>query len=129
MAWSASTPAGRAFDPQLHDAIATLPVTDPEQHRRVIDQVEPGYRFDGALLRPAKVVVGSYAKPVIDKPAPDEVDELEIPEPEPAGASIDRGPQHLPGLDSRFFRQPERVVRPLRAPFAPFRGPHRGRRW
>ena len=53
--------AGAAFDPALHDAITTIPVTDPAQHRRVVDQIEPGYRFGGALLRPAKGVVGALA--------------------------------------------------------------------
>jgi molecular chaperone GrpE (heat shock protein) len=117
---------GRAFDPQLHDAIATLPVTDPDQHRRVIDQIEPGYRFGDALLRPAKVVVGAYAKPAIPEPVREQRD---VFEPEPAAVSVDPQPARLPALDPRYFRQPERVVRPLREPFSPFRSPHhRGRR-
>jgi molecular chaperone GrpE len=98
---------GHAFDPQLHDAIATLPVTDPEQHRRVIDQVEPGYRFGDALLRPAKVVVGALPKP---EPAP-EPEPIELEEPEAP----------MPHLDPRFFRQPQRAVRPLHGAYSPFR--------
>lgn len=46
------------FDPALHDAIGTVPVTHPASHNVVVDQVEPGYRFGDRLLRPAKVVVG-----------------------------------------------------------------------
>ncbi len=118
---------GRTFDPQLHDAIATLPVTDPNQHRRVIDQIEPGYRFGDSLLRPAKVVVGAYAKPAIDRPGIDK--HVVVVEPEPAAVSVDPEPARVPALDPRYFRQPERVM-PLRAPFSPFRSPHhRGRRW
>jgi molecular chaperone GrpE (heat shock protein) len=106
---------GAAFDPQLHAAITTLPVTDPEQHRKVVDQIEPGYRFGDALLRPAKVVVGSYAKP-----AEPEVVEPEIIEPVP----------ELPRLDPRFFRQPYRQPsQPVRDPFAAFRLPTRRSRW
>jgi GrpE len=101
---------GAAFDPQLHDAITTLPVTDPDQHRKVVDQIEPGYRFGGALLRPAKVVVGSYAKPA----------EPEVIEPVP----------ELPRLDPRFFKQPYRQPsQPVRDPFAAFRLPTRRSRW
>lgn len=47
----------RAFDPSIHEAITTTPVP-LSLHDTVIDQVSPGYRFNGALLRPAQVVVG-----------------------------------------------------------------------
>jgi molecular chaperone GrpE (heat shock protein) len=105
---------GAAFDPQLHDAITTLPVTDPDMHRKVVDQIEPGYRFGDALLRPAKVVVGSYAKPV--EP------EIVQPQPEPV--------PELPRLDPRFFKQPYRQpTQPARDPFAAFRLPTRRSRW
>jgi molecular chaperone GrpE len=46
------------FDPRLHDAIGTVPVSQPAAHDLVIDQIEPGYRFGTRLLRPAKVLVG-----------------------------------------------------------------------
>lgn len=48
------------FDPSLHDAIGTVPVTHPAAHNVVIDQVEPGYRFGDRLLRAAKVIVGKH---------------------------------------------------------------------
>ena len=51
---------GKKFDPQIHDAIATLPVTDPGKDRIVVDQVQPGYLFEGRVLRPARVVVGTF---------------------------------------------------------------------
>lgn len=46
------------FDPGLHDAIGVAPVADPRLHGMVVEQLEPGYRFGGRLLRPAKVTVG-----------------------------------------------------------------------
>lgn len=46
------------FDPNLHDAIGTVPVSHPSAHNVVIDQIEPGYRIGSRLLRAAKVVVG-----------------------------------------------------------------------
>ena len=46
------------FDPNLHEAIGTVPVSHPSAHNVVLDQVEPGYRVNGRLLRAAKVVVG-----------------------------------------------------------------------
>lgn len=46
------------FDPNLHEAIGTVPVSHPSAHNVVLDQIEPGYRINGRLLRAAKVVVG-----------------------------------------------------------------------
>lgn len=48
------------FDPAIHEAVATLPVHSLPLHEAVLEQVAPGYRFAGALLRPAKVVVGLF---------------------------------------------------------------------
>lgn len=48
----------RDFDPAIHDAIATTHVPSLSLHDTVVDQIAPGYRFNGALLRPAKVIVG-----------------------------------------------------------------------
>jgi len=48
----------RDFDPAIHEAISTTSVPSLTQHGTVVAQIAPGYRFNGALLRPAKVVVG-----------------------------------------------------------------------
>jgi len=50
----------KPFDPRVHDAVGTVPVSHPSAHDIVIDQVEPGYRYGDRLLRPAKVVVGRH---------------------------------------------------------------------
>lgn len=50
----------RKFDPRVHDAVSVVPINQPAYHDVVVDQLEPGYRFDTRLLRPAKVVVGRY---------------------------------------------------------------------
>lgn len=52
------------FDPGLHEAIGMTVVTDPRRHGVVVQQAEPGYRFAGKLLRPAKVNVGKFVAPV-----------------------------------------------------------------
>lgn len=54
-------PVGLPFDPALHEAVATTPPTAPEQDHTVCRTFQPGYRFKGALLRPARVQV--YADP------------------------------------------------------------------
>ena len=54
-------PAGLPFDPALHEAVATTPPITPEQDHTVCRTFQAGYRFKGALLRPARVQV--YADP------------------------------------------------------------------
>ncbi len=45
------------FDPNQHEAIGSLPAQTPEEDQTVGMVVQIGYRFGGALLRPAKVQV------------------------------------------------------------------------
>lgn len=52
---------GLPFDPELHEAVATTPPTAPEQDHTVARTFQVGYRFQGTLLRPARVQV--YADP------------------------------------------------------------------
>ena len=49
---------GHKFDPQRHDAIAIVPVTDPAQDGIVIDVMREGYVMGDTTLRPAGVAVG-----------------------------------------------------------------------
>jgi len=60
----------QAFDPGLHEAIGVTAVSDPRRHGVVIHQAEPGYRFAGKLLRPARVNVGKLVAPapVVHRP-------------------------------------------------------------
>jgi molecular chaperone GrpE len=48
-------PTGERFDPDLHEAIMTKPGKDGE----VLEVLQKGYRLNGQVLRPARVVVGS----------------------------------------------------------------------
>jgi len=51
---------GEPFDPLLHEAISTAPVTNPAQHGVVIAIAKQGYTIGDELLRPASVVVGNH---------------------------------------------------------------------
>ncbi|HEY0872773.1 MAG TPA: nucleotide exchange factor GrpE [Vicinamibacterales bacterium] len=48
---------GQPFDPQLHDAISTVPASSPEQDGIIVGTVRPGYRIGEDVLRPAAVAV------------------------------------------------------------------------
>jgi molecular chaperone GrpE len=48
------------FDPEVSEAVASVETDDPALDGRVIDEVEPGYRLRGTLLRPARVKVARH---------------------------------------------------------------------
>ena len=48
------------FDPQLHEAITTIPTDDEAQDHTVAAVFQVGYRFNGTLLRPARVQVRMF---------------------------------------------------------------------
>jgi molecular chaperone GrpE len=52
---------GEPFDPQRHEAMALVPVTDAAQDGRVIDVMREGYLIGEDTLRPAGVAVGKRA--------------------------------------------------------------------
>lgn len=49
---------GKEFDTDFHEAIALVPVDDPEKKGRVIDCVQTGYKLGDKVIRHAKVAVG-----------------------------------------------------------------------
>lgn len=53
-------PVDQAFDPAQHEAVATEPALSPEDDHVVARVYQPGYMFNGQLLRPARVVVKQW---------------------------------------------------------------------
>jgi molecular chaperone GrpE len=53
-------PVNQSFDPNLHEAVATEPAPAPEDDHVVSRVYQVGYRFNGLLLRPARVVVKQW---------------------------------------------------------------------
>jgi molecular chaperone GrpE len=52
-------PVGQPFDPALHEAVSVVPAPDPSKSGTVSATFQVGYRFKGALVRPARVQVNS----------------------------------------------------------------------
>lgn len=51
---------GRPFDPNLHEALVTVPTDDPERDDIISRVFVTGYRFGDRLVRPARVEVMKY---------------------------------------------------------------------
>ena len=48
---------GEIFNPEVHEAVEIVPSTE-EDHERVVDELQVGYRVGDRLIRPARVKVG-----------------------------------------------------------------------
>ncbi len=51
---------GEKFNPQLHEALMMRPIDNEEEHEKVIEVFQDGFKFKDRLLRPSKVIVGKY---------------------------------------------------------------------
>ena len=59
-------PAGQPFDPNLHEAVMTMPAASPDADHTVGAVLQPGYRLNGTLLRPARVAVLTWTEPAAE---------------------------------------------------------------
>ena len=53
-------PVDQTFDPTVHEAVSTEPALSKEDDHTVAKVFQLGYRFNGQLLRPARVVVKQW---------------------------------------------------------------------
>ena len=53
-------PVGQPFDPSMHEAVTTEPATSEADDHTVSKVFQVGYRHNGQLLRPARVVVKQW---------------------------------------------------------------------
>ena len=56
--YSSGDRSGEVFDPNQHEAMAQAPVEGAESGT-VAEVYQAGYRFDGDVIRPAKVIVSA----------------------------------------------------------------------
>ena len=57
---------GLPYDPACAEAVETREVSEPEHHHLVVKELLRGYRLNGRLARPSRVVVGEYSGPMED---------------------------------------------------------------
>jgi molecular chaperone GrpE len=53
------SPLGEAFDPAVHEAMATMPTDGEAASGTVVEVYQPGYRLGEGIIRPARVVVAA----------------------------------------------------------------------
>jgi len=50
---------GASFDPDLHEAVAQMPVNDEKEKGQIIEEIQRGYYLNDKVIRYAKVIVGA----------------------------------------------------------------------
>ena len=53
-------PVNETFDPAMHEAVSTERALSPEDDHLVSRVFQQGYRYNGQLLRPARVAVKQW---------------------------------------------------------------------
>lgn len=81
---------GLPYDPHVSEAVETRLVEDPEHHHLVVKELMRGYRLNGRLARPSRVVVGEHPGAGLEPPAPAPAAPKVQAEAPPAGG--DEGP-------------------------------------
>jgi molecular chaperone GrpE len=51
---------GLAFDPAVAESVGSQPVDEPEHHHVVVKELLRGYRLNGRIARPSRVIIGDY---------------------------------------------------------------------
>jgi molecular chaperone GrpE len=59
---------GLPFDPAVSESVGTAPVKEAEQHHVVMKELLRGYRLNGRIARPSRVVIGVFEGPPAEEP-------------------------------------------------------------
>jgi molecular chaperone GrpE len=51
---------GLPFDPAVAESVGSQPVEEPEHHHVVVKELLRGYRLNGRIARPSRVIIGDY---------------------------------------------------------------------
>jgi molecular chaperone GrpE len=54
---------GEPFDPNVHEALAVVSVTDASQEGIVLQVYESGWRIGSQVIQPARVIIGAFHEP------------------------------------------------------------------
>lgn len=55
---STESSIGKEFNADIHEAITTIPAPEESMKGKIIDEIEKGYKLNGAVIRFAKVIIG-----------------------------------------------------------------------
>ena len=53
-------PLGISFSPHEHEALGTVHTDKEAEDHKVLEVLQKGYKFNGKVIRPAKVKIGEF---------------------------------------------------------------------
>jgi molecular chaperone GrpE len=86
---------GLPFDPEVAEAVGVQPVADPDHQNLVVKELMRGYRVNGRVVRPSRVLIGEYRE---DAPTED------------AGLVIGGDPSEAPAIADESAPAPRPVA-------------------
>jgi molecular chaperone GrpE len=93
---------GLPFDPEVSEAVGTCPVSDPEHEHVSVKELLRGYRLNGRVARPSRVLVGAFAGEAGAEDGGPEAEPL-IGADEPLVGDLDPAAETIP-LDENMLR-------------------------
>jgi molecular chaperone GrpE len=112
---------GLPFDPAVSESVGTAPVKEAEQHHIVVKELLRGYRLNGRIARPSRVVIGVFDGPRAAEPGP--VAAAATPAPPAAASPADMpavpAPAAAPAAVPSPVPPPAAAAAPPAAPAAP----------
>jgi molecular chaperone GrpE len=90
---------GLPFDPAVSESVATQPVADPDHHHLVVKELMRGYRVNGRIVRPSRVVIGMFSEGAAAPEPKGAAEHVVDNAPAPAG-----GPAHEPSIEEIVAR-------------------------
>ena len=107
---------GLPFDPEVSESVAAQPVRDPDHHNVVVKELMRGYRVNGRVVRPSRVVIGQYQEGAAvdaavtgDAPPPEDV-VVGGPAPEPSVAEEPDAVAEEPSIEEIVARAEAHVA-------------------
>jgi molecular chaperone GrpE len=88
---------GLPFDPAVSESVGTEPVKEAEQDHMVVKELLRGYRLNGRIARPSRVVIGAFGGAQPEAPAPGGVVPAIAPAPGPAANPSTADTHRIPG--------------------------------
>jgi molecular chaperone GrpE len=58
---------GQEFDPNLHEAILGVPISEGQEDNQVVQEMQKGYKMRNKVIRPARVTVAREIEDNLDQ--------------------------------------------------------------
>ena len=112
---------GLPFDPAVSESVGTAPVKEAEQHHVVVKELLRGYRLNGRVARPSRVVIGVFEAAPSAEPAAPPMAPVEPAAPAEAAPAPPEAPEPAAAAAAEPAEAAPTAPMPPKAPASPRR--------